>query len=406
MNRAQLQDMDRVQEASVSGHGISHVAEPPQRPRNQTQGSRTVKGKARAVVPSSEADEEDFDEETDLEEQERRMEQYERKEKKAIREVRRAIFTGEQLNLERSSSVYGDDEGQGNVQDDEDDEVEEEPVVEDVVTHKRVHYEDEEDDHDGASPHKSASTFAGQSNSSAAALPTSTKSAMKSPPPPAANRSRQLLLKAMQSAGGRPLTPTESDLSGSNFSETHRSEKERRARINHRSASNTEEEDAEADAEELGETPFREGVGAGAEVLADEEEQAGAYDTNDQQFDLPVEEDDSGVFRLELFDEVDEEENEVFAEPRTTGRLPEDLYRKGRKAGEALRLRAVELSERYSVDLHTVFKIMQLAFDPPRTSTWNDFLQWFKQMRNDDKAFAERNPCNGSKRTTHSVLLE
>jgi len=355
-----------------------------------------VKGKARAVVPPSEADEEDFDEETDLEEQEWRMEQYERKEKKAIHEVRRAIFTGEQLNLEQSSSVYGNDEGQGNVQDDEDD---------DVVTHKRVHYEDEEDDHDGASPHKSGSTFAGQSNSCAAALPTSMKSAMKSPPPPAANRSRQLLLKAMQLAGGCPLTPTESDLSGSNFSETHRSKKERRARINHRSASNTEEEDAQADAEELDETPFHEGVGAGAAALADEEEQAGADETNNRPFDLPIEENDSGVFRLE-FDEVNKEENEGFAEPRTTGRLPEDLYRKGRKAGEALCLRAVELSERYGIDLYTVFKIMQFAFDPPRTSTWNDFLQWFKQMRNDDKAFAERHPCNGSKCTTYSAILE
>jgi len=230
-DNAQSRNMHRVQEGTISGHGSSQVIERPTWPQNRAQ--RSVKGKARAVVPSSEADEEGFDEETDLEEQERRMIEYDKHEKKAIRKIRRSIFTGEQLNLEQSSSVYGDGEGQVDEQENENDEIEEEPVVEDVVTHKRVRYEDEEDDHDGAGPHTSGSTY-GKSNSGVAATQTFQKrSTMKSPPPPAANRSHHLLLKATRAAGGRPLTPTESDLSGSNFSETHRLEKERRARINH-----------------------------------------------------------------------------------------------------------------------------------------------------------------------------
>lgn len=143
-------------------------------------------------------------------------------------------------------------------------------------------------------------------------------------------------------------------------------------------------------------------------AVASDEDQAGAYETEDQHLDLLLEGEHTGVFRLGPSHGVEEEDDEGddrgVAGSRTTGRLPEDIYRKGRKAGEALRVRAVELSERYNVDLHTVFKIMQLAFDPPRTSSWNDFLQWFKQMRNEDHAFAERHPCNSSKYAIYTSI--
>jgi len=350
-------------------------------------------------MPSSEADEEDFDDKSDLEEEERSLAQYSRREEQILHEGQQSIFTGEQVNINRSS-MFGDDEHQLN----KDEEDEEEPVVEDVVTHKRVHYKDEEDDHEGAGPHRPGPTYDGPPNPSATACPTAEKTrAMQSPPPPAANRSRLLLLKATQAAGGRLLTPTESNLSGSNFSETHRAEKERRARISYRSVSNTEEEDAQADAEELGETSFRKEVDGGA--IPEGEDQAASYKMNDQQIELCVEGGDLGMFRLEPYHQEPKEEgvDEGVSTSRITGRIPDDLYQKGKNAGDALCTRAIQLSDRYGVNLHTVFKIMQLAFDPPRTSSWNDFLQWFKQRRREDKAFAERNPCNGCKFPTSSV---
>ena len=161
---------------------------------------------------------------------------------------------------------------------------------------------------------------------------------MRSPPPPAANRSRLLLLKATQAAGGRLLTPIESDLSGSNFSETHQAEKERRARLSYRSVSNTEEEDAQADAEELGEVPFREE--AHGEEVPGRVAEAAQYETNDEQMELRLEGEDAGVFRLGSYhdepEENDGEDGEV-SSSRMTGRLPNNLYRKGRRSGEALR---------------------------------------------------------------------
>jgi len=84
-------------------------------------------------MPSSEADEEDFDDKSDLEEEERSLAQYSRREEQILHEGQQSIFTGEQVNINRSS-MFGDDEHQLN----KDEEDEEEPVVEDVVTHTSV----------------------------------------------------------------------------------------------------------------------------------------------------------------------------------------------------------------------------------------------------------------------------
>ena len=209
--------------------------------------------------------------------------------------------------------------------------------------------------------------------------------------------------KAVVPERGTP--PVESDLTGSSWSEDRKLGKARRANRHHRPESDTEEEDAQADDEELAKPNLR-----GLPDLMD------VSDTEDEDGEQPeprvpplrsatkpyIPRDDDWVdFDAdEIDEEYDgeqfppignvEEETPPLAVPGATmsaGRYSVALVEKCRTLGSDVFTSVKNIAEEHNVGRHVIYKLSKLVFANQTNNPYNDFLSWFSRMRNMDPKY-------------------